>query len=224
VKKIIVGFFTSVIAFTPFLALAAPSLSASPTSSVSGSEGSVNISFSGFPYTGLYLFDPSGNAISPSTACVSSGITSPQPWSGLNFPTGNSAGTYTIAEAGWTTNCGNVAYFNSVCSNTGGNTLSSCMAAIAGSGYTNATTSISFVITGGGGGGGGSSTPISALNSSTYLNWSNILFVKTSETYGVSATDTITETYDPMNLYWVLLTAIIVISYATSCVVWWIYD
>lgn len=194
----------------PNLSLA-ETLTVVPTTAASGNEAIVGMSTASCAGSQdvFFLFSPSGNNLngnqSTNLACPVSSIG----WSSTTpgFPTGLTPGNYTIAVTsnnggGWQTGT------NAICGS--GATLSTCNSIVV--------ASTTFVVS-------ASSTPPASttLNSSTFLNWQGILFVKTSETVAIGSS-TITQTYDPMDLYWVLLTALIVIFGACYCVFHWMYD
>jgi len=65
------------------------------------------------------------------------------------------------------------------------------------------------------------------LASSTFLNWNNILLVQTKESIPVvtsSTSSTIVESYNPMDLYWVLLSGLVTVSFGAYCIFKWMYD
>jgi len=65
-------------------------------------------------------------------------------------------------------------------------------------------------------------TALAQLNSSTYFNWSHILFVRTTEIVQIGSS-TITQIYDPINLYWLILTLLIAGAFAVYVIFKWMY-
>lgn len=109
----------------PAFALADTTLSISPSTIGSGSEGSISIAFSNiFSYAIFYLFDSSGNSVySPSNESANGD--SPVNWSSTSLPTSLTPGTYTLLTLGGGAPT-SYNYFNTVCGV--GSTLSSCEA------------------------------------------------------------------------------------------------
>lgn len=195
--------------------LAADSISASPSSVVSGSEGSVSITAtSNQGYWQPWLFSSTGTPmIAIATSSYANGS---QSWTSVSFPTGLGVGSYYIAALENNGSClGGGCPTNSYCS-VGSGSRSSCMSTY-GSQYFETTFSVVS----------GSSTPSSTFNSSTFFNWATINFVHTTEQDSISSTGTVTsivvtQSYNPMDMYWVLLTGLIVLFAGTYCVYKWI--
>lgn len=165
-KKYILSILAAVsLSLIPQLSFAM-SLSASPTSATSSLEGSVSFTFSGQSDNGIYLFSPTGTALSASANCLTS---SPQNWSATGMPTGNDAGNYTVLAIGWSSCATITAHFNgSGNCTTGGGSYSACINDAETNGYSNSTSSITFPITSSGG--GSSTTPTVFYYDNTVFN------------------------------------------------------
>ncbi len=176
-KNIIALAISLVVLGTPFLALA-DSFSLSPTSTASGSEGSLNISYSssqGYTHLIFYVFKSSGAFLEHSAEQTFS-TTFSSTWGGVSLATGLATDTYSVLGiyegsagefSGWGGDCGN--------------TLTACESARTATNQWQAATEI---VTSGGGGGGGGGSSTAAL-APMYNQTSTILAANAAENEAV---------------------------------------